>query len=104
MPAGCVGWCAADGKLVAFCSSPWQLLTLLQGARREEKGPKMKRRREQEQLQPNSKENRQEVLKMLLDSMSMSRGCVEAFECRGGWVVDVTCSYSCHPGSEELCI
>lgn len=82
MPAGRVGWCAADGKLVAFCSSPWQLLTLLQGARREEKGPKMKRRREEERLQPNSKENRQELLNMLLDSTGMSGICVEAFECR----------------------
>lgn len=103
MPAGPVGQCVADGKLLAFCGSPRQLLTLLQGGRGEEKGPKMQRRRGQEWLQPNPKKRRQELLKMLLDPMGMSRGKVEALEFRG-WVVEVTCSYSHHSGSEETCI
>lgn len=69
-----VGWCIADGKLLAFCSSPRQLLTLLQGGRGKEKGPKMQRRRVQEWLQPNSKKSRWELLKILLDPMDMSGG------------------------------
>ena len=74
MPAGPVGRHVADGKLLAFCGSPRQLLTLLQGGRGEGKGLKMQRRRGQEWLWPNSKTSRQELLKMLLDPMGMSRG------------------------------
>lgn len=74
VPTGPVGRCLADGKLLAFGGFPWQLLTLLQGGRGEEKGPKMQRRRRQEWLRPNSKNSRQELLKMLLDPLGMSRG------------------------------
>ena len=43
--SGPVGPCVADGKLLAFCDSPRQLLTVLQRGRGEEQGPKMQRRR-----------------------------------------------------------
>jgi len=44
------------------------------------------------------------MLNMLLDPMGMSRGKVEAFEFRGGWIVEVSCSYSHLSGLEETCI
>lgn len=74
VPTGPVGWLSCWWKAAGF----WRLsMTAAHSAAGRERGgkrTKKQRRRRQEWLRPNSKNSRQELLMMLLDSLGMSRG------------------------------